>query len=85
MADRAGAEFSGNPLYLRNALYKLEDYSRNVTMSRQHQNPAYSHMFIVNPLAGLSKFQDLDLFRTHPATEDRIRELEKMARQENLL
>jgi protease htpX homolog len=83
MADRAGAEFSGNPLYLRNALYKLEDYSRNVTMSRQHQNPAYSHMFIVNPLAGLSKFQDL--FRTHPATEDRIRELEKMARQENLL
>ena len=83
MADRAGAEFSGNPLYLRNALYKLEDYSRNVTMSRQHQNPAYSHMFIVNPLAGLSKFQDL--FRTHPTTEDRIRELEKMARQENLL
>lgn len=81
MADEAGAEFSGNPLYLRNALIKLENYSQAIPMG--NQNPATANMFIINPLANLGKFQDL--FRTHPATEDRIRELEKMARQKNLL
>ena len=81
MADEAGAEFSGNPLYLRNALIKLENYSQAIPM--ENQNPATANMFIINPLANLGKFQDL--FRTHPATEDRIRELEKMARQKNLL
>ena len=43
-----------------------------------NRNPAYSHMFIVNPLAGLSGLANL--FRTHPSTEERISELEKMAR-----
>ena len=81
MADRAGAEFSGNPLYLRNALKKLEYYSHNISMSRE--NPATAHMFIVNPL---SHFDNLkNLFSTHPSTSDRIRELEKMAREKNLL
>lgn len=81
MADEAGAEFSGNPLYLRNALIKLENYSHAIPM--ENQNPATANMFIINPLSGISKFQDL--FKTHPATEDRIKELEKMARQQNLL
>lgn len=80
MADRAGADYSGNPLYLRDALVKLENYSRQITMS--YQNPATSHMFIVNPLAGLSKLQNL--FRTHPATSDRIRELESYAREKGI-
>ena len=35
-------------------------------------------MFIVNPLAGLGGLTNL--FRTHPSTEERIRELEKMAK-----
>lgn len=81
MADRAGAEFSGNPLYLRDALNKLEAYSHNVAMSKQ--NPAYSHMFIVNPLSGIKGLSDL--FRTHPATSDRIKELEKMAYDKHLM
>ena len=76
MADRAGAEYSGNPLYLRNALEKLETYSSRIQI--QNRNPAYSHMFIVNPLAGLGGLTNL--FRTHPSTEERIRELEKMAK-----
>ena len=81
MADKAGAEFSGNPLYLRNALKKLEYYSHNISMSKE--NPATAHMFIVNPL---SHFDNLkNLFSTHPSTSDRIRELEKMAREKNLL
>ena len=75
MADRAGAEFSGNPLYLRNALQKLESYSHSIPMNRE--DPATAHMFIVNPFS--------NLFSTHPSTDDRIRELEKMAREENLL
>ena len=81
MADKAGAEFSGNPLYLRNALKILEYYSHNISMSKE--NPATAHMFIVNPL---SHFDNLkNLFSTHPSTSDRIRELEKMAREKNLL
>lgn len=75
MADRAGAEISGNPLYLRDALLKLESYSHNISM--RNENPAYSHMFIVNPFTNLKRLQNL--FRTHPSTADRVRELEKLA------
>ena len=81
MADRAGAEFSGNPLYLRNALQKLESYSHSIPMNRE--DPATAHMFIVNPFSNLGNLKNL--FSTHPSTDDRIRELEKMAREENLL
>ena len=62
MADRAGAEISGNPLYLRNALEKLESYSQQIPMSNT-KNPATAHMFIVNPFSGLRGIQNL--FRTH--------------------
>ena len=81
MADRAGAEISGNPLYLRDALNKLESYSRQIPMS--NQNPATSHMFIVNPLSGISGIQNL--FRTHPTTEERVKELERFARQKGII
>lgn len=76
MADRAGAEISGNPLYLRDALGKLEEYSQRISMSNT-RNPSTAHMFIVNPFAGLKGIQNL--FRTHPSTYDRMRELEKLA------
>ena len=81
MADRAGSEYSGNPLYLRNALQKLENYSHNIAMSRQ--DPTTAHMFIINPFSSLGNLKNL--FSTHPSTSDRIRELEKMAREQNLL
>ena len=81
MADRAGAEFSGNPLYLRNALQKLENYSHSIPMNRE--DPATAHMFIINPFSSLGSLKNL--FSTHPSTDDRIKELEKMAREENLL
>ncbi|WP_369717480.1 zinc metalloprotease HtpX [Leptotrichia alba] len=81
MADRAGAEFSGNPLYLRNALKKLEYYSHNISMSKE--NPATAHMFIVNPLSHFDKLKNL--FSTHPSTQDRIQKLEKMAKERHLL
>lgn len=75
LADEFGAEISGNPLYLRNALQKLEAYGRKIPM--EHDNPSYSHMFIINPLAGMSSLSNL--FRTHPPTNERIKRLEKMA------
>ncbi len=45
-ADAGGANISGNPLYLANALKKLQMASQKIPMDA---NPATSHMFIVNP------------------------------------
>ena len=81
LADRFGGEIAGNPLYLRDALAKLESYSGQIQMNQK--NPSYSHMFIVNPLKGFAGLADL--FRTHPKTEDRIRELERQAFEQGKL
>ncbi|MCX8031019.1 MAG: zinc metalloprotease HtpX [Thermodesulfovibrionales bacterium] len=71
-ADEGGAKIVGNPLYLANALEKLDYASRQIPMNA---NPATSHMFIVNPLSGGSL---LKLFSTHPPIEDRIARLRAM-------
>ena len=73
-ADRGGAEVSGNPLYLANALRKLEMANRQIPMGGA--NPATAHMFIVNPLTGGGL---MSLFSTHPPMEERVRRLEEMA------
>ncbi len=67
-ADRAGAEISGNPQYLANALQKIEAYTKRVPMNI---NPAQASAYIVNPLTGRN-VQFARLFMTHPPTEDRI-------------
>ena len=72
-ADRGGAEIAGNPIYLANALRKLEMANQQLPMNA---NPATAHMFIVNPLSGSSL---LALFSTHPPMQVRIRRLEEMA------
>lgn len=74
LADKKGAELSGNPLYLANALRKLDAYSKRLPMPQA--SPQTAHMFIVNPLSGKSFAK---LFSTHPPIEDRIRKLEEMA------
>ncbi len=74
LADKKGAELSGNPLYLANALRKLDAYSKRLPMPQA--SPQTAHMFIVNPLSGKAFAK---LFSTHPPIEDRIRRLEKMA------
>ncbi|MRR54744.1 MAG: zinc metalloprotease HtpX [Deltaproteobacteria bacterium] len=73
-ADKGGAEISGNPLYLANALRKLDSANRQLPM--QEATPASAHMFIVNPLSagGIAS-----LFSTHPPMEERVRRLEEMA------
>ena len=72
-ADRGGAEISGSPLALADALKKME-YA--VQRHPMNANPSTAHMFIVNPLK--SGFVST-LFSTHPATEKRIERLESMA------
>ncbi len=72
-ADKGGAEISGNPVYLANALKKLDMASHRIPMNA---NPATSHMFIVNPLTGGGL---LKLFSTHPPIEERIARLEALA------
>ncbi len=74
-ADRYGGKLSGNPLYLANALKKLELWSTRTPMDAK---PATAHMFIVNPLKGQNMAK---LFSTHPSTKDRIEKLEEQARQ----
>jgi heat shock protein HtpX len=73
-ADRTGAMVSHDPLALASALRKLETATRQVPS--QTTQPAFSHLYIVNPLKG----QTLgNLFSTHPPLEERIRRLEAMA------
>jgi heat shock protein HtpX len=73
-ADASGARLSRDPLYLANALRKLE--MANERMPMADATPATAHLFIVNPLrAGLFA----RLFSTHPPLEERIRRLERMA------
>ncbi|MRR36079.1 zinc metalloprotease HtpX [bacterium] len=72
-ADKGGAEISGNPLYLANALRKLEAANQRLPM--EQATPASAHMFIVNPLSGGGI---ASLFSTHPPMEERVRRLEAM-------
>jgi len=71
-ADRAGAEISGNPLALASALRKIAAPASQIPSIASQRNPAAAQLYIVP--TGVS-----ELFSTHPATERRIAELEKLA------
>ena len=81
-ADKTGGEICGNPLYLANALEKIEYYATRYTMPQA--GTATAHMFIVNPLEN-SKKALKNLFSTHPDTDERISLLREQAHQMNLL
>ncbi len=72
-ADKAGAEYSGNPLFLANALEKLEAYAGNIPF---RGSPATENLFIINPFKNKSF---INLFSTHPPIEERIKRLHDMA------
>ena len=74
-ADKGGAQLCGNPLFLANALRKLENANESAPMPRV--NEATAHMFIVNPLRGGGGVKAL--FTTHPPMAERIHRLEEMA------
>lgn len=74
IADEGGARLSGNPLYLSNALKKL-----NMGIARnpmENANPSTAPLFILNPFSSKGV---LALFSTHPPIEERIKRLEDMA------
>ncbi|MFH2068853.1 MAG: zinc metalloprotease HtpX [Candidatus Omnitrophota bacterium] len=73
LSDAGGAKLSGNPIFLANALRKLETAGKRRPML--NVNPATSHLFIVKPFSGRGL---LSLFSTHPPVEERIARLEKM-------
>ena len=74
LADEGGAHLAGNPMYLANALKRLQAGVAYEPMV--DANPSTAHMFIVNPFAARGV---LALFSTHPPMEERIRRLEEMA------
>lgn len=70
LADKIGAQIVGNPLYLANALEKLDQYSKQIPLTRY--SPSTSHLFIVNPETFFN------LFSTHPPIKERIKRLKQM-------
>ena len=79
LADEGGAYISGKPLALASALAKLEKTIPFVPMA--DANPATAHLFIVNPFGGGQGLGSwfVNLFRTHPPTEERIARLQALA------
>ena len=77
-ADAMGAQIVGQPEWLAAALRKLDQAAHAIPNEQAERNPATAHMFIINPLSG----QRMDnLFSTHPATENRVAALQKLARR----
>ena len=68
-ADAGGAQITGNPYGLADALRKIDAVSKRVPLDA---NPATAHMFIMKPFSGAGL---ASLFSSHPPTEDRIRAL----------
>lgn len=77
-ADRGGAEISGDPGALADALAKMDRHAKGVPLPAADEHPATAQMMIVNPLhdGGLA-----GLFSTHPPIKERIRRLLALASQ----
>jgi len=77
-ADAGGAEISGDPDALVDALAKIDAYAKGIPMETVERHPETAQMMILNPLSGGHGLRSL--FSTHPSTEDRIARLRAMAR-----
>jgi heat shock protein HtpX len=75
-ADRGGAEISGDPLALADALTKIDAFARGIPMPTAEAHPETGQMMIMNPLSGGGL---RGLFSTHPATEERVARLRALA------
>ena len=86
-ADASGAELSGKPLALASALRKLESGGRALARRGVGGTPAeqptsaFSSLYIAAPFGGMVRGGLSSLFRSHPKTEDRVRNLEAIARK----
>ncbi len=75
-ADRDGALISGAPLALASALARIAGAAPRTLNIAAERNPAMAHLYIANPLSGARMD---NLFATHPAVENRIAALERLA------
>jgi heat shock protein HtpX len=75
-ADRLGAMIAGDPRGLASALLTLQSYAKRIENHHAEANPATAHLWIINPLSGARAD---NLFSTHPATENRVAALRKLA------
>ncbi len=71
-ADEASAKYTGAPYELISALGKLDTYSKRIPMEA---SPSTAHLFIIKPFTGQ---WFMNVFSTHPSTEDRIARLQQM-------
>ena len=74
-ADRVGAEISGKPHDLADALEEISNTAPRIANQAAERNPETAHLFIFSPFlpSGLRK-----MFSTHPDPAERIRRLRLM-------
>lgn len=76
-ADHDGAQLTGDPLALASALQKISGgVERHPVPQDDERAKATSHMMIASPFSGKIK----NWFSTHPAVEDRVDQLNSIAR-----
>jgi heat shock protein HtpX len=75
-ADAVGAEISGRPISLANALLKLDAGAKRIPM---HVSPAAAPMAQVNPLQAFDGGGIGKMFSTHPPTAERVARLQELA------
>lgn len=78
MADEEGARMIDDPIALARALAKIDNYAHYQVLPGASK--ATAHMCIINPFAGV-RGTLMNLFSTHPPTEDRIARLEDLDRK----
>ncbi len=76
LADESGARLTGKPMALASALRTIE--SGCSTNYNTYDNPSAANMWISNPFGKKRMSGLVNLFRTHPSTEDRIERLKKL-------
>lgn len=73
-ADETGAKTLGTGKPLASALLAIHDSTRRAPL---HTNPAYSSLYIDNPLGGFGGAM-MKLFSTHPPVEERVKRLKSI-------
>jgi heat shock protein HtpX len=75
LADETGAKIIKDPYSLASALEKIKNNVAHHPFRKQGTTEATAHMFIHHPFSGKSF---LELFSTHPSTEERVKRLRNM-------
>jgi len=78
LADEYSANLTKKPLYLADALLKLESGVRRSPMP--DHSPETAHLFIVHPFSGMSLGE---VFSTHPPIKKRVERLAQMNKKMN--